>query len=75
PWRIEAAEAQLVGKAAGEEAFAAVADTILQGARSFGQNDFKPALAKNAIVQALTSAARGTDIASGSDRHPEGDRA
>ena len=75
PWRIEAAEAQLVGKAAGEEAFAAVADAILQGARSFGQNDFKPALAKNAIVQALTSAARGTDIASGSDRHPEGDRA
>jgi len=75
PWRIEAAEASLVGQAAGEVAFAAAADAILQGARGYGHNDFKLALAKNAIVQALTTAARGTDAASGGERNPEGDRA
>lgn len=79
PWRVEAAEERLVGQAAGEAAFAAAADAILQGARGYGHNDFKLELAKNAIVQALTTAARGTDVASGGERHtgrnPEGDRA
>lgn len=75
PWRIEAAEQQLVGHAAGEDLFATTADAVLHGARGYGQNDFKLTLAKNAIVQALTTATRGTAAASGSDRHPEGDRA
>lgn len=65
PWRVEDAERELVGKAASETAFAAAADRILQGARGYGQNDFKLVLAKNAIVQALTVAKRGTDKAQG----------
>jgi len=65
PWRIEAAEAMLVGQAPNEAAFTAVADAILQGAQGYGDNDFKLPLGRNAIVQALTSAARGTDYARG----------
>lgn len=65
PWRVEDAERELVGKAASETAFAEAADRILQGARGYGQNDFKLVLAKNAIVQALTVAKRGTDKAQG----------
>ena len=65
PWRVEAAEALLVGQAPNESAFLAVADAILQGARGYGENDFKLPLARNAIVQALTSATRGTDYARG----------
>jgi len=75
PWRVEAAEDLLVGQSAGDIAYAAAADAILQGARGYGQNDFKLTLAKNAIIQALSTAARGTNAASGGDRHPEGDRA
>lgn len=70
PWRVEAAEAQLIGKQADATAFAAAAGTILQGARGYGQNDFKLTLARNAIVQALTTATRGTDVASGAQGEP-----
>ena len=65
PWRVEEAEQELVGKQAGESAFEAAAERILQGARGYGQNDFKLTLAKNAIVQALTTAMRGTAHAKG----------
>jgi xanthine dehydrogenase YagS FAD-binding subunit len=65
PWRVEDAERELEGKQAGEAAFAMAADRILQGARGWGQNDFKLPLAKNAIVQALMSATRGTAYARG----------
>jgi xanthine dehydrogenase YagS FAD-binding subunit len=65
PWRVEEAEQALVGKPAGEAAFAEAATRILQGARGWGQNDFKVPLARNAIVQALTTAAKGTDFAKG----------
>ena len=41
------------------------AERILEGARGWGQNDFKLPLAKNAIVQALTTAMRGTEYARG----------
>ncbi|WP_306393079.1 FAD binding domain-containing protein [Telluria beijingensis] len=74
PWRVEAAEQTLVGEAPGEAAFMRAADAILQGARGYGHNDFKLALAKNAIVQALTTAARGTAAAGGQQAH-RGDRA
>ena len=67
PWRIEAAEETLVGQVAGEVAFTAAAGIILEGARGYGHNDFKLTLARNAIVQALTTAARGTDYARGVD--------
>jgi len=65
PWRVEEAERELEGKQAGEAAFALAAERILQGARGWGQNDFKLPLAKNAIVQALMSATRGTAYARG----------
>ncbi|RYF04668.1 MAG: xanthine dehydrogenase family protein subunit M [Oxalobacteraceae bacterium] len=63
PWRVEEAEQQLVGKTAGDAAFEAAADRILEGARGYGQNAFKLTLAKNAIVQALNTAVRGTEFA------------
>jgi xanthine dehydrogenase YagS FAD-binding subunit len=65
PWRVEAAERELEGKPAGEAAFTLAAERILQGARGWGQNDFKLPLAKNAIVQALLTAVRGTAYARG----------
>jgi xanthine dehydrogenase YagS FAD-binding subunit len=71
PWRIEEAERELEGKQAGEAAFALAAERILQGARGWGQNDFKLPLAKNAIVQALMTATRGTAYARG-EREGEG---
>ncbi len=68
PWRVEEAEAALEGKAAGEEAFQLAADILLRGAQGYGQNDFKLTLARNAVVQALTTAARGTEYAKGEQR-------
>jgi xanthine dehydrogenase YagS FAD-binding subunit len=65
PWRVEEAERELEGKPAGEAAFAQAAERILQGARGWGQNDYKLPLAKNAIVQALQTAVRGTEYARG----------
>ena len=65
PWRVEEAERALAGKQANEAAFALAADRILEGARGWGQNDFKLTLAKNAIVQALQTAVRGTAYARG----------
>jgi xanthine dehydrogenase YagS FAD-binding subunit len=65
PWRVEEAERELEGKTASEAAFSLAAERILQGARGWGQNDFKLTLAKNAIVQALQTAVRGTAYARG----------
>jgi xanthine dehydrogenase YagS FAD-binding subunit len=61
PWRVEEAEALLVGRPAGETAFEQAAERILRGARGYGQNDFKIPLAQNAIVLALTAAAQKGD--------------
>jgi len=72
PWRVEAAEQAMVGKPAAEQAFLAAADALLAGARGHGQNDFKVPLARNAIVQALIIATRGTGSAPGA---PQGDPA
>jgi xanthine dehydrogenase YagS FAD-binding subunit len=63
PWRVEAAEELLAGQPATEASFVQAADRILQGAKGYGQNDFKLTLARNAIVEALTVAVRGTDAA------------
>jgi xanthine dehydrogenase YagS FAD-binding subunit len=65
PWRVEEAERELEGKPASEAAFTLAAERILHGARGWGQNDFKLPLAKNAIVQALQTAVRGTAYARG----------
>ncbi|MCS0613996.1 xanthine dehydrogenase family protein subunit M [Massilia kyonggiensis] len=61
PWRVEEAEELLAGRPAGETAFEQAAERILRGARGYGQNDFKIPLARNAIVQALTNAAKKGD--------------
>ena len=68
PWRVEEAERALAGKPADAAAFEAAADIVLQGARGYGQNDFKLTLARNSIVQALQTAARGTHFATGEQR-------
>jgi xanthine dehydrogenase YagS FAD-binding subunit len=60
PWREPAAEALLHGKRTTAENFARAADRLLRGARGFGHNDFKIALAKRAISRALTQAATAT---------------
>ena len=60
PWRVAEAEALLEGTAPSAEAFAAVADRLLQGARGYGSNDFKIPLAHAAIIRALGQAAAGT---------------
>jgi xanthine dehydrogenase YagS FAD-binding subunit len=69
PWRVEAAEDALVGRPATAASFAAAAERILEGARGYGQNDFKLTLARNAIVQALTTATRGTEAAKHGTEH------
>lgn len=56
PWRLSAAEKFLAGKKATTENFKQAATLSMQGARSFGQNDFKLKMAPVAIVEALTKA-------------------
>ena len=51
PWRVPEAEAFLQGKPAILESFAAAADIVLQGAKTFEFNSFKPELAKRAIIR------------------------
>ena len=60
PWRDTAAEDMLRGKPPGEEAFRAVADKLLEGAKGCSHNAFKIPLARRAIVRALSQAAAGT---------------
>ena len=56
PWRSEEAEAALVGKPVGPEAFAAAAEQAVQGAKTYKHNAFKVVMAKRSIVRALTVA-------------------
>jgi xanthine dehydrogenase YagS FAD-binding subunit len=60
PWRNRTVEAALRGQAPTEAAFASAADSLLQGAKGYGHNDFKVELARRTIIRALTQAARGT---------------
>jgi xanthine dehydrogenase YagS FAD-binding subunit len=53
PWRSGEAEAALVGKAAGTEAFEAAADALLSDARGHGHNDFKIVLARRTLIACL----------------------
>lgn len=57
PWRLSAAEKFLAGKKATTENFKQAATLSMQGAKSFGQNDFKLRMTPIAIVEALTKAA------------------
>lgn len=56
PWRLSAAEKFLAGKKATAENFKQAATLSMQGAKSFGQNDFKLKMTPIAIVEALTKA-------------------
>jgi xanthine dehydrogenase YagS FAD-binding subunit len=53
PWRSAEAEAALVGKAAGTEAFEAAAEALLKDARGHGHNDFKIVLARRTLIACL----------------------
>jgi xanthine dehydrogenase YagS FAD-binding subunit len=59
PWRNAEAEAVLSGRPANEGTFNEAADLVLREARGFEHNTFKIALARRAIVRALSQAARG----------------
>jgi xanthine dehydrogenase YagS FAD-binding subunit len=60
PWRDPEAEARLIGAPMTRETFLRGADALLRDARGSGHNDFKIDLARQALVRALTQAARGT---------------
>lgn len=53
PWRSAEAEAALVGKPAGTEAFEAAAEALLEDARGYGHNDFKIVLARRTLIACL----------------------
>jgi xanthine dehydrogenase YagS FAD-binding subunit len=53
PWRSAEAEAALVGKPAGTEAFEAAAEALLKDARGHGHNDFKIVLARRTLIACL----------------------
>ncbi len=57
PWRAFAAERQLVGRPADDDAFGAAAQTALENARAHAHNGYKIELAKRAIVRALATTA------------------
>ena len=56
PWRNPDAEAMLTGLRATKDHFEAVADAIVRHAQGYGDNDFKIALTKRAVVRALQQA-------------------
>ena len=56
PWRSVEAEALLAGQAPTVLLFGRVADALLDGARTFGSNDFKPDLARRTIIRACQDA-------------------
>jgi xanthine dehydrogenase YagS FAD-binding subunit len=53
PWRAREAERTLIGRPPGRDAFATAADAGLKGARGYGHNDFKIALARRTLVAVL----------------------
>ncbi len=59
PWRLKAAEELLIGKPATLESFQQAAKIAMQGARGYGDNNFKLELAPKTMVEALRIAAAG----------------
>jgi xanthine dehydrogenase YagS FAD-binding subunit len=57
PWRAEAAEAALVGKAVSEETAAAAADAALKEAQPMTENGYKVQIARTAVKRAIMKAA------------------
>lgn len=64
PWRVPAAEAELVGQAPGPHTFAAAARAAVTDAQPLPQNGFKVTLAANSVVRALTRAAGRSQLRS-----------
>jgi xanthine dehydrogenase YagS FAD-binding subunit len=60
PWRDMAVEAALRGREANHATFKDAADLLLREAHGFTHNAFKIDLARQAVIRALTQAARGT---------------
>jgi xanthine dehydrogenase YagS FAD-binding subunit len=60
PWRARAAEAVLVGREVGRDAFAEAAALALRDARPSGENDFKIELARRLVVRGFARAAAGS---------------
>jgi xanthine dehydrogenase YagS FAD-binding subunit len=57
PWRSERAERILSGKPPGKAAYAAAAEEILAGAKTYEHNAFKVEMARNTIIRAFSIAA------------------
>jgi xanthine dehydrogenase YagS FAD-binding subunit len=56
PWRVAAAEEALIGAAPSEAAFDKAGREVLAGARGYGDNDFKIALAQRTLSAVLAAA-------------------
>lgn len=56
PWRLQAVEQWLIGKAATQANFAAAAELAMEGAKTYQHNGYKVKLGKAAIKEALTKA-------------------
>ena len=59
PWRLTNAEKFLTGKRASADNFKQAAMIAMNGAKSFGENDFKLKMGPAAITEALTKALKG----------------
>lgn len=58
PWRLTEAEQFLRGKPATEANFKQAASIAMNGAKGYGENDFKLTLAPNSIIDALKTATK-----------------
>jgi len=58
PWRLTAVEKFVMGKPANKETFAAAANMAMEGATTFGQNNFKIKMGKAAVTEALQQASQ-----------------
>ena len=56
PWRVQSAEAVLAGAAVSTASANSAADSVLQGARGFGHNDFKIPLVRSTLRAVLAPA-------------------
>jgi xanthine dehydrogenase YagS FAD-binding subunit len=56
PWRVDKAEEAMIGAAPGEVAFGKAAQEVLAGARGYGDNNFKIALAQRTLSAVLAAA-------------------
>jgi len=58
PWRLTAVEKFVMGKPANKETFATAANMAMEGATTFGQNNFKIKMGKAAVAEALQQASQ-----------------